>query len=56
MEDIVNNDYPDLSVPLGPGKGFPGLGGAKMTLVVRREPSGICRYTSPMGWLSAQRV
>src|SRR6266511_2401077 len=32
VEDIVNNDYPDLAVPLGPGKGFPGLGGAKMTL------------------------
>ena len=23
VEDIVNNDYPDLAVPLGPGKGFP---------------------------------
>src|SRR5262252_7778042 len=32
VEDIVNNDYPDLQVPLGPGKGFPGLGGAKRTL------------------------
>ena len=39
VEDIVNNDYPDLSVPLGPGKGFPGLGGAKMTLVVRDDQS-----------------
>jgi branched-chain amino acid transport system substrate-binding protein len=38
-EDIVNNDYPDLAVPLGPGKGFPGLGGAKMTLVVRDTQS-----------------
>jgi branched-chain amino acid transport system substrate-binding protein len=38
-EDIVNNDYPDLAVPLGPGKGFPGLGGAKMTLVVRDSQS-----------------
>jgi branched-chain amino acid transport system substrate-binding protein len=38
-EDIVNNDYPDLKVPLGPGKGFPGLGGAKMTLVVRDDQS-----------------
>jgi branched-chain amino acid transport system substrate-binding protein len=38
-EDIVNNDYPDLAVPLGPGKGFPGLGGAKMTLVVRDDQS-----------------
>src|SRR5262249_14670324 len=38
-EDIVNNDYPDLQVPLGPGKGFPGLGGAKMTLVVRDDQS-----------------
>ena len=37
VEDIVNNDYPDLQVPLGPGKGFPGLGGAKMTLVVRDD-------------------
>ncbi|MGH2393481.1 MAG: ABC transporter substrate-binding protein [Candidatus Limnocylindria bacterium] len=38
-EDIVNNDYPDLKVPLGPGKGFPGLGGAKMKLVVRDDQS-----------------
>jgi len=41
VEDIVNNDYPDLTVPLGPGKGFPGLGGATLKLVVRdaRSPS-----------------
>jgi branched-chain amino acid transport system substrate-binding protein len=39
VEDIVNNDYPDLAVPLGPGKGFPGLGGAKLTLVVRDDQS-----------------
>jgi branched-chain amino acid transport system substrate-binding protein len=39
VEDIVNNDYPDLQVPLGPGQGFPGLGGAKMTLVVRDSQS-----------------
>jgi branched-chain amino acid transport system substrate-binding protein len=39
VEDIVNNDYADLQVPLGPGKGFPGLGGAKMTLVVRDDQS-----------------
>ena len=36
-EDIVNNDYPDLQVPLGPGKGFPGLGGALMKLIVRDD-------------------
>src|SRR2546422_6797038 len=28
VEDIINNDYADLAVPLGPGKGFSGLGGA----------------------------
>jgi branched-chain amino acid transport system substrate-binding protein len=39
VEDVVNNDYPDLALPLGPGKGFPGLGGAKMTLVVRDDQS-----------------
>jgi len=39
VEDIVNNDYPDLNVPLGPGKGFPGLGGATMKLVVRDDQS-----------------
>src|SRR5262245_14879954 len=39
VEDIVNNDYPDLALPLGPGKGFPGLGGARMTLVVRDDQS-----------------
>ncbi len=38
-EDIVNNDYPDLPVPLGPGKGFAGLGGAPMKLVVRDDQS-----------------
>jgi branched-chain amino acid transport system substrate-binding protein len=39
VEDIVNNDYSDLQVPLGPGKGFSGLGGAKMTRVVRDDQS-----------------
>src|SRR5205809_8076681 len=39
-EDIVNNDYPDLQVPLGPGKGFPGLGGAPTKFIVRDEQSG----------------
>jgi branched-chain amino acid transport system substrate-binding protein len=39
VEDIVNNDYPDLNVPLGPGKGFSGLGGATMKLVVRDDQS-----------------
>lgn len=39
VEDVVNKDYPDLALPLGPGKGFPGLGGAKMTLVVRDDQS-----------------
>jgi len=39
VEDIVNNDYADLNVPLGPGKGFPGLGGAVMKLVVRDDQS-----------------
>src|SRR5436853_5403736 len=39
VEDIVNNDYPDLTVPLGPGKGFPGLGGAALKLVVRDDQS-----------------
>ncbi len=39
VEDIVNNDYPDLNVPLGPGKGFPNLGGAPMKLIVRDDQS-----------------
>src|SRR2546425_6310364 len=39
VEDIVNNDYPDLQVPLGPGKGFSGLGGAPMKLIVRDSQS-----------------
>ena len=38
-EDIVNNDYADLPVPLGPGKGFPALGGAPMKLIVRDDQS-----------------
>ena len=39
VEDIVNNDYPDLQVPLGPGKGFPGLGGVPLKLIVRDDQS-----------------
>jgi branched-chain amino acid transport system substrate-binding protein len=39
VEDIVNNDYPDLSVPLGPGKGFPAFGGAPLKLVIRDDQS-----------------
>src|SRR6185295_14556615 len=39
VEDIVNNDYPDIQVPLGPGKGFPGLGGAPMKFIVRDDQS-----------------
>src|SRR5438067_12011803 len=39
VEDIGNNGYPDLTVPLGPGKGFPGLGGAALKLVVRDDQS-----------------
>src|SRR5213080_4726792 len=39
VEDIVNNDYPALQVPLGPGKGFPSLGGAALKLVVRDDQS-----------------
>ena len=38
-EDIVNNDYPDLQIPLGPGKGFPGLGGAPIKFIVRDDQS-----------------
>ena len=38
-EDIVNNDYPDLQVPLGPGKGFAGLGGAPIKFIVRDDQS-----------------
>src|SRR5437867_11563077 len=39
VEDIVNNDYPDLAVPLGPGKGFPGLGGAPAKFIFRDDQS-----------------
>ncbi len=39
VEDIVNNDYPDLRVPLGPGEGLPGLGGAKLTFLTRDDQS-----------------
>jgi branched-chain amino acid transport system substrate-binding protein len=31
--DVVNLSYPDILVPLGPGTGLPGLGGATLTLV-----------------------
>ena len=39
VEDIVNNDYADLQVPLGPGKGFPALGGAPIKFIVRDDQS-----------------
>src|SRR6476661_2528190 len=39
VEDIVNNDYADIQVPLGPGKGFPGLGGVPMKFIVRDDQS-----------------
>ena len=39
VEDIVNNDYADLPVSLGPGKGFPGLGGAPIKFIVRDDQS-----------------
>src|SRR5438045_8849437 len=35
-EDIINNDY-DIQVPLGPGKGFPGLGGVPVKFIVRYD-------------------
>ena len=38
-EDIVNNDYADLQVPLGPGKGFSGLGGVPIKFIVRDDQS-----------------
>src|SRR5437899_10519060 len=39
VEDIINNDYADLAVPLGPGKGFSGLGGAPARFLIRDEQS-----------------
>src|SRR5512132_4517399 len=39
VEDIVNNDYADLQVPLGPGKGVPGLGGVPMKFIIRDDQS-----------------
>ena len=39
VEDIVNNDYGDLQVPLGPGKGFSNLGGAPIKFIVRDDQS-----------------
>ena len=31
--DVINKDYPDLALPLGPGTGLPGLGGATVNLI-----------------------
>src|SRR3989442_2734823 len=39
VEDIINNDYADLAVPLGPGKGFSGLGGAPARFIIRDDQS-----------------
>src|SRR5215212_9604527 len=39
VEDIVNNDYADLPVPLGPGKGFSGLGGVPIKFIIRDDQS-----------------
>ncbi|MBI3967314.1 MAG: ABC transporter substrate-binding protein [Chloroflexi bacterium] len=38
-EDVVNNDYPDLKVPGGPGKGLEGLGGAPLKFIFRDDQS-----------------
>ena len=39
VEDIINTDYADLQIPLGPGQGFPGLGGAKAKFIIRDDQS-----------------
>ncbi|HEY3068197.1 MAG TPA: ABC transporter substrate-binding protein [Methylomirabilota bacterium] len=39
VEDIINTDYADLQIPLGPGAGFPGLGGAKAKFIIRDDQS-----------------
>ncbi|MFC6015952.1 ABC transporter substrate-binding protein [Plantactinospora solaniradicis] len=31
--DVINNDHPGLDLPLGPGKGLPGLGDAPVKLI-----------------------
>ncbi|MEE6263852.1 ABC transporter substrate-binding protein [Plantactinospora sonchi] len=31
--DVINNDHPGLALPLGPGKGLPGLNGAPVKLI-----------------------
>ncbi|MEO3931103.1 ABC transporter substrate-binding protein [Micromonosporaceae bacterium B7E4] len=31
--EVINNDHPGLDLPLGPGKGLPGLGGAPVKLI-----------------------
>lgn len=37
--DVVNGDYPDIKVPLGPGVGLTNMGGAKLNLIVRDDQS-----------------
>src|SRR2546427_2432081 len=41
VEDIINNDYADLAVPLGPGKGFSGLGGDRKSTRLNSSHSQI---------------
>src|SRR2546428_14071279 len=56
-EDIVNNDYPDLLVPLGPGKGFPGLGGAPIKFIGPDDHSpGAAPRTTVERWIPADQV
>jgi branched-chain amino acid transport system substrate-binding protein len=37
--DVVNNQYPDIKVPLAADAGLPKLGGAKVNLIVRDDQS-----------------
>jgi branched-chain amino acid transport system substrate-binding protein len=39
MADLVNDDYPLSQVQLGPGKGLPNLGGARIQLIVADHKS-----------------
>lgn len=39
VEEVVNNDHPDIQVPLGPGKGMTGFGGIPLKILIRDDQS-----------------
>ncbi|GIF93385.1 ABC transporter substrate-binding protein [Catellatospora chokoriensis] len=52
--DIVNDDHPDLPLPLAAGTGLPGRSGARLSLAVRDTAGGTEAATTAMTALAEQ--